>query len=76
MQQWMTQFRAFLTTSYPPTVEADGAADALRAAVCDNLQLYMEKYEEEFKVYLKEFVEAVWGLLMVRTASPSRGQLA
>jgi len=76
MQQWMTQFRAFLTTSYPPPVEADGAADALRAAVCDNLQLYMEKYEEEFKVYLKEFVEAVWGLLMVHTASPSRRQLA
>ncbi|OEL20126.1 Exportin-2, partial [Dichanthelium oligosanthes] len=76
MQQWMTQFRAFLTTSYPLTVEADGAADALRAAVCDNLQLYMEKYEEDFKVYLKEFVEAVWGFLMVQTASPSRLQLA
>lgn len=76
MRQWMTEFRAFLTTSYPPPVEADGAPDALRAAVCDNLQLYMEKYEEEFRVYLKEFVEAVWGLLMVQTSSPSRSQLA
>ncbi|XP_066329040.1 exportin-2-like [Miscanthus floridulus] len=76
MRQWMTEFRAFLTTSYPPPVEADGAPDALRAAVCDNLQLYMEKYEEEFRGYLKEFVEAVWGLLMAQTASPSRAQLA
>ncbi|XP_062188834.1 exportin-2-like [Phragmites australis] len=76
MREWMTEFRAFLTTSYPPPVEADGAPDALRAAVCDNLQLYMEKYEEEFRGYLKEFVEAVWGLLMAQTASPSRGQLA
>ncbi|CAL4926972.1 unnamed protein product [Urochloa decumbens] len=76
MRQWMTEFRAFLTTSYPPPVEADGAPDALRAAVCDNLQLYMEKYEEEFRAYLKEFVEAVWGLLMAHTASPSRAQLA
>ncbi|KAG2546371.1 hypothetical protein PVAP13_9KG029257 [Panicum virgatum] len=76
MRQWMTEFRAFLTTSYPPPVEADGAPDALRAAVCDNLQLYMEKYEEEFRGYLKEFVEAVWGLLTAQTASPSRAQLA
>ncbi|XP_066385315.1 exportin-2-like [Miscanthus floridulus] len=76
MGQWMTEFRAFLTTSYSPPVEADGAPDALRAAVCDNLQLYMEKYEEEFRGYLKEFVEAVWGLLMAQTASPSRAQLA
>ncbi|KAJ1293908.1 hypothetical protein BS78_01G105400 [Paspalum vaginatum] len=76
MRQWMTEFRAFLTTSYPPPVEADGSPDALRAAVCDNLQLYMEKYEEEFRGYLKEFVEAVWGLLMAQTASPSRSQLA
>ncbi|AQK63426.1 Exportin-2 [Zea mays] len=76
MRQWMTEFQAFLTTSYPPPVEADGAPDALRAAVCDNLQLYMEKYEEEFRGYLKEFVEAVWGLLMAQTASPSRVQLA
>jgi exportin-2 (importin alpha re-exporter) len=76
MREWMTEFRAFLTTSYPPLVEADGAPDALRAAVCDNVQLYMEKYEEEFRGYLKEFVEAVWGLLMAPTVSPSRGQLA
>ncbi|KAL5228605.1 hypothetical protein ABZP36_016870 [Zizania latifolia] len=76
MREWMTEFRAFLTTTYPPSIEADGAPDALRAAVCDNLQLYMEKYEEEFRGYLKEFVEAVWGLLMAPTVSPSRGQLA
>ncbi|ONM08553.1 Exportin-2 [Zea mays] len=76
MRQWMTEFRTFVTTSYSPPVEADGAPDALRAAVCDNLQLYMEKYEEEFRGYLKEFVEAVWGLLMAQTTSPSRAQLA
>ncbi|KAL5222335.1 hypothetical protein ABZP36_027048 [Zizania latifolia] len=76
MREWMTEFRAFLTTTYPPPIEADGAPDELRAAVCDNLQLYMEKYEEEFRGYLKEFVEAVWGLLMAPTVSPSRGQLA
>jgi exportin-2 (importin alpha re-exporter) len=76
MKEWMTGFRAFLTTAYPPPAEADGAPDSLRTAVCDNLQLYMEKYEEEFRGFLQEFVEAVWGLLMAQTASPTRGQLA
>jgi exportin-2 (importin alpha re-exporter) len=45
MRQWMTEFRAFLTTSYPPPVEADGGPDggpdALRAAVRDNLSLFV-----------------------------------
>jgi exportin-2 (importin alpha re-exporter) len=76
MNEWMTGFRAFLTTTYPPPVEADGSPDSLRAAVCDNLQLYMEKYEEEFRGFLQGFVEAMWGLLMAQTVSPTRGQLA
>uniref|UniRef100_M8BZI4 Exportin-2 n=1 Tax=Aegilops tauschii TaxID=37682 RepID=M8BZI4_AEGTA len=70
-------FYSFLTTSYPQSVEADGAPDALRAAVCNNLQLYIEKYEEELMPYLEEFAEAVWGLLLA-AVSPraSRDQLA
>ncbi|KAH7510901.1 hypothetical protein FEM48_ZijujUnG0073500 [Ziziphus jujuba var. spinosa] len=50
----------------------------LRAAVCENINLYMEKNEEEFRCYLKEFVSAVWILLgnMVSQASSNRDQLA
>ncbi|OAY84247.1 Exportin-2 [Ananas comosus] len=75
MREWMTEFRAYLTAAYPPAVEADGTVDALRAAICENLQLYMEKNEEEFKDYLKDFASAVWGLLMTSSASPSRDHL-
>ncbi|KAK8954305.1 Exportin-2 [Platanthera zijinensis] len=75
MREWMSEFLNYLTNSYPPTVEADGTVDALRSAICENLQLYMEKNEEEFKDYLKDFAAAVWNLLLTQASSPSRDQL-
>uniref|UniRef100_A0A1D1XSY5 Exportin-2 n=1 Tax=Anthurium amnicola TaxID=1678845 RepID=A0A1D1XSY5_9ARAE len=75
MQEWMTEFKAYLTTSYPPAVEADGTVDALRAAVCENLQLYMRMNEEEFQGYLADFVSAVYTLLMTASPSSSRDHL-
>ncbi|KAK6142670.1 hypothetical protein DH2020_023018 [Rehmannia glutinosa] len=55
----------------------DGLAlvDELRASVCENISLYMEKEEEIFQKYLGGFVEAVWGLLVVVSNSSSRERL-
>ncbi|KAJ0962600.1 hypothetical protein J5N97_027722 [Dioscorea zingiberensis] len=75
MCEWMTEFRVYLITTYPAAVETDGSADALRAAICENLQLYMEKNEEEFKGYLTDFASAVWNLLITPATSPFRDQL-
>ncbi|KAM0932662.1 putative importin-beta domain, exportin-2, armadillo-like helical, exportin-2, central [Dioscorea sansibarensis] len=75
MREWMSEFLVYLTKVYPPALEADGSADALRAAVCENLQFYMEKNEEEFKDYLKDFASAVWNLLITPATSPFRDQL-
>ncbi|XP_010915965.1 exportin-2 [Elaeis guineensis] len=75
MREWMTEFRNYLTATYSPAVEAEGTVDALRAAICENLQLYMEKNEEEFKDYLKDFASAVWNLLTTSAAITSRDQL-
>uniref|UniRef100_A0A1D1YL62 Exportin-2 n=1 Tax=Anthurium amnicola TaxID=1678845 RepID=A0A1D1YL62_9ARAE len=36
MQEWMTEFKAYLTTSYPPAVEADGTVDTLYTTICEN----------------------------------------
>ncbi|CAL9170699.1 unnamed protein product, partial [Musa hybrid cultivar] len=75
MREWMTEFLAYLGTAYSPAVESEGTLDSLRASVCENLQLYMEKNEEEFKDYLNDFASTVWKLLMTPGASPSRDQL-
>ncbi|XP_075669283.1 exportin-2-like [Castanea sativa] len=79
MKVCMTEFGKYLITSYP-VLERSGnglaIVDELRAAVCENINLYMEKNEEEFQVYLSDFVRAVWSLLGTVTQSSSRDQLA
>ncbi|XXG74047.1 hypothetical protein AAC387_Pa07g2868 [Persea americana] len=81
MNEWMVEFQKYLTTTYPVLEDdkrGNGLAivDGLRAAVCENINLYMEKNEEEFKGYLPGFASAVWSLLMTASASSSRDQLS
>lgn len=80
MREWMTEFRKYLTTSYPSLEGSgpDGLAlvDELRAEVCENINLYMEKNEEEFQGFLNDFALAVWTLLGNVSQSTSRDQLA
>ncbi|KAK7338072.1 hypothetical protein VNO77_18670 [Canavalia gladiata] len=80
MKEWMTEFRKYLTTTYS-ALEGSGPdglslVDDLRAAVCENINLYMEKNEEEFQGYLNDFALAVWTLLGNVSQSSSRDQLA
>ncbi|PIA33874.1 hypothetical protein AQUCO_03900017v1 [Aquilegia coerulea] len=78
MREWMGEFLKYLRTTYPDLESsADGMAlvDELRVAVIENINLYMEKNEEEFQVYLKNFAEAVWRLLVTASAFPSRERL-
>ncbi|KAJ6686422.1 EXPORTIN-2 [Salix purpurea] len=79
MKEWMTEFKKYLANSYPvleSSVEGLGLVDELRAAVCENISLYMEKNEEEFKDYLNDFAQAVWTLLGNVSQSSSRDSLA
>ncbi|KAI3416776.1 Importin N-terminal domain-containing protein [Psidium guajava] len=80
MGEWMGEFQKYLTTRYPALESSgpDGLAlvDELRAAVCENICLYMEKNEDEFQGYLDKFASAVWSLLGDVTQSSSRDRLA
>ncbi|KAK9910161.1 hypothetical protein M0R45_034135 [Rubus argutus] len=79
MNEWMNEQRKYLATSYPALESSpDGLAlvDELRAAVCENINLYMEKNEEEFQAYLNGFALAVWNLLTSVSQASSRDQLA
>ncbi|MQL94387.1 hypothetical protein Taro_027035 [Colocasia esculenta] len=75
MKEWMAEFKAYLSTPYAPPVEADGTVDTVRAAICENLELYMRKNEEEFQAYLGDFVSSVYTLLMTSSPSSSRDHL-
>ncbi|XP_065860166.1 exportin-2 [Euphorbia lathyris] len=79
MDKWMVEFKKYLTTSYPSLESSsDGLTviDNLRAAVCENISLYMEKNEEEFKGYVEGFALAIWTLLGNVSQSSSRDRLA
>ncbi|XP_012275464.1 exportin-2 isoform X2 [Orussus abietinus] len=64
---WMTHFHTLLTTDVPllRTVDDEeaGVIEQLKSQVCDNVGLYAQKYDEEFKLYLPQFVTAIWNLL-------------
>lgn len=79
MDKWMHEFKNYLMVKYPTLEDAstDGVeiVDGLRAAICDNISHYMEKEEDLFKKYLSGFVDAVWSLLVVASASSSRDRL-
>ncbi|XP_031504230.1 exportin-2 [Nymphaea colorata] len=80
MKEWMGEFQKYLTTAYPllDNDESGGGrevADELRAAVCENINLYMEKNEEEFRPFLSGFASAVWSLLVSVSAKPNRDRL-
>ncbi|KAL8494897.1 hypothetical protein ACS0TY_019165 [Phlomoides rotata] len=79
MDEWMIEFEKYLKGKYSALEDSgnDGLAmvDELRAAVCENISLYMEKEEETFQKYLSGFVQAVWGLLMVVSSSSTRERL-
>uniref|UniRef100_A0A0C9S7F6 TSA: Wollemia nobilis Ref_Wollemi_Transcript_13726_3457 transcribed RNA sequence n=1 Tax=Wollemia nobilis TaxID=56998 RepID=A0A0C9S7F6_9CONI len=76
MKEWMGEFRTYLITPYPALGDSEEVVDHLRAAICENINLYMEKNEEEFRDYLKDFASAIWSLLMTISSAPSRDRLA
>lgn len=43
--------------------EEPGIIEQLKSQVCDNIVLYAQKYDEEFRKYVPQFLEAIWALL-------------
>ncbi|CAN6993586.1 unnamed protein product [Brassica oleracea var. botrytis] len=79
MNEWMGVFNKCLSCNYPSLEStADGLelVDDLRSAVCDNINLYMDKYEEKFQRFVEGFALAVCTLLREVSKSPIRDQLA
>lgn len=76
LSQWMEQFHTLLTYSNPalaePAPDTESALDAVKAAVCQNINLLIGRDEEEFEPFLARFVEAVWMQLVSVTLNPGQ----
>ncbi|KAG7209545.1 hypothetical protein KM043_015625 [Ampulex compressa] len=79
MAVWMSNFHTLLNTDVPSLQTSDeeeaGVIEQLKSQVCDNVGLYAQKYDEEFQVYLPEFVTAVWNLLTSTGQQPKYDSL-
>ena len=80
MAEWMGTFHKLLVYVSPAELASKDAekaseADEVKAAVCDNINLYIEKSEEEFAPYLQTFVQDVWTLLMATDQATNRDHL-
>ena len=82
MDAWMGEFHKFLCYDNPQLAAVDnkdrekaGAVDQVKAAICDNVNLYIEKNEEEFQRFLQTFVQDVWTLLTKTGLEPNKDHL-
>ncbi|KAK9829548.1 hypothetical protein WJX72_006417 [[Myrmecia] bisecta] len=80
LDDWMAEFHTYLTYANPALAESDpekeSIVDAVKSAVCQNINLFMEMNEEEFAKFLGTFVQAVWMQLINVTLQPSQDNLA
>eukprot|EP00898_Chlorokybus_atmophyticus_P002722 jgi/Chlat1/3450/Chrsp23S03829 len=76
LAEWMNEFHQLLPFEDPAVAAMDpdmpSPVDLMKAAICDNICLFMEKNEEEFQSYLPTFVADVWELLV--HVGPGAGQ--
>lgn len=70
LTEWMALFKCFLTWQNPQdekvtgeNEETPGIIHKLRTTVFKCLNLYVQRYEDEFAPHLQQFMEAVWSLL-------------
>lgn len=82
MNVFMEIFRKFLhfQTTFPALLdgekeESPGLLHKIQSNVCINLNLYIEKYEEEFANFLPVFVQDVWTLLAKTGNQPKYDRL-
>jgi exportin-2 (importin alpha re-exporter) len=80
MAEWMGEFHKYLIYTNPLIQETNreksSIIDELKAEICENINLYMEKNEEEFQGYLGQFATDVWSLLTSVSLSTSQDWLA
>ncbi|CAG9765851.1 unnamed protein product [Ceutorhynchus assimilis] len=79
MQIWMQHFHLLLTVEaknlQSDTDDSVGVIEQLKTQICDNIALYAQKYDEEFREYLPQFVTDVWSLLVGTGLEPKNDLL-
>eukprot|EP00894_Picocystis_sp_ML_P003591 jgi/Pico_ML_1/54108/g4531.t1 len=79
MNEWFSHFQFFLGYNNPALNESDpekeSCIDGVKSAICENINLYIEKNEEEFEPFLPQFASSVWSLLAGASQAPGQDHL-
>ncbi len=80
LEAWMSEFHKLLTYENVELVEKAGdresVVDAVKAAICQNINLLVSRDEEEFSKFLPTFVQDVWTQLVKLTANTNQASAA
>ena len=76
LDKWMAEFHYLLTYNNAALAESDSeqesVVDVVKAAVCENLYLFIQINEDEFEKYLKTFAQDVWTELTKVSLNPGQ----
>ena len=78
MSDWMGGFHKFLiyeNSELESTTDEESILTKVKAAICQNVNVYIEKNEEEFQNYLQTFATDIWGLLLKVGAQTNKDNL-
>lgn len=73
LKDWFGPFEHFLKYQNPildPDDDEPGVLDKFQAMICEAVDLYTNKYEEEFNEYVPVFVGTTWNLLTTLDDKP------
>jgi exportin-2 (importin alpha re-exporter) len=81
LAEWLEVDASILQYNNPALIDTDednesGPIELLQAAVVENTNLYVEKYEEEFLPHMGTFTGSIWKLLMEVGPQPKLDSLA
>uniref|UniRef100_A0A7S2T0L6 Exportin-2 n=1 Tax=Chloropicon primus TaxID=1764295 RepID=A0A7S2T0L6_9CHLO len=78
MDEWMGEFHKFLNyenAALESATDEESILTRVKAAICENVNVYIEKNEEEFEKYLQTFATDIWGLLLKVGAQTNKDKL-
>ena len=79
LEPWMTHFHTLLTIDNKlletDSDEEPGPLELVKAQICEIVAMFAQKYDEDFEMYLQNFVQSIWTLLVTTDTKPKHDLL-
>ena len=79
LEPWMAHFHTLLTTNNKlletDSEEEPGQLELVKAQICEIVAMFAQKYDEDFEMYLQNFVQSIWTLLVTTDTKPKHDLL-